>query len=263
MKKTVPLLLITIVVLSVVYPNVSAADAGIITERRTIEIASSDQGLLVEENIPINNSGDDVATTLRFWIRHGASELQILAVEPGQILTPIVSGNTRECNLTTYNLSLAPGDSFTIRLTYVLPATTETFQKTFYYEATFLDVTFNERALYSGGEVKAGSSLELLLYKPTEAPLSMLYIAIIVLLVIIIVVITLLLLRKQRAKTKPAALESEEILTTKKALLLSVLKDIEKQHRSHSISDDTYTKLKEEFKQQAVTVMKKLEDTKK
>ena len=53
------------------------------------------------------------------------------------------------------------------------------------------------------------------------------------------------------------------MLNTKKALLLSLLKDIEKQHRSEDISDDTYNKLKEEYKSQAVDVMKKLEDIKK
>ena len=39
-----------------------------------------------------------------------------------------------------------------------------------------------------------------------------------------------------------------------------MLKDIEKQHRGKQISDETYTKLKSEYKQHAVTVMQKLED---
>ena len=52
------------------------------------------------------------------------------------------------------------------------------------------------------------------------------------------------------------------MLATKKALLLSLLKDVEKKHRAKDISDETYNKLKEEYKQQAVTVMKKLEDIK-
>jgi len=45
-------------------------------------------------------------------------------------------------------------------------------------------------------------------------------------------------------------------------LLLSILKDIEKKHRSKDISDETYHKLKDEYKQQAVEVMKKIEDKK-
>ena len=38
-----------------------------------------------------------------------------------------------------------------------------------------------------------------------------------------------------------------------------MLKDIEKQHRGKQVSDETYSKLKSEFKQQAVAVMQKLE----
>ena len=43
---------------------------------------------------------------------------------------------------------------------------------------------------------------------------------------------------------------------------MSILKDLEKQHRSKSVSDETYDKLKDEYKQQAVEVMKKIEELK-
>ena len=43
---------------------------------------------------------------------------------------------------------------------------------------------------------------------------------------------------------------------------MSLLKDLEKQYRAKSISDDTYSKLKDEYKQQALEVMRKLEDLK-
>jgi hypothetical protein len=42
-----------------------------------------------------------------------------------------------------------------------------------------------------------------------------------------------------------------------------LLKDLEKQYRAKSVSDETYTKIKDEYKQQAVDVMKKLDDLKK
>jgi hypothetical protein len=57
--------------------------------------------------------------------------------------------------------------------------------------------------------------------------------------------------------------ESEDTLTTKKTLLLSLLKDLEKQYRGKAISDETYNKIKDEYKQQAVDTMKKLDDLKK
>jgi uncharacterized metal-binding protein len=83
------------------------------------------------------------------------------------------------------------------------------------------------------------------------------------LIVIIVLALLLLLFKKQRSKTKKTIAESEETLTTKKTLLLSLLKDLEKQYRAQSISDETYNKIKDEYKQQAVDALKKLDDLKK
>jgi hypothetical protein len=70
-------------------------------------------------------------------------------------------------------------------------------------------------------------------------------------------------IKKQKpGKKRDTSTGSEEFLTTKKTLLMSILKEIEKQHRSKKISDDTYHKLKEQYKQDAVDAMKKLEDIK-
>jgi ribosome recycling factor len=41
---------------------------------------------------------------------------------------------------------------------------------------------------------------------------------------------------------------------------MSLLKDLEKQYRAKEISDDTYHKLKEQYKQETVETMKKLDD---
>ena len=41
---------------------------------------------------------------------------------------------------------------------------------------------------------------------------------------------------------------------------MSLLKDIEKQHRAKKISDDTYNKIKEHYKNEAVDAMRRLED---
>jgi predicted membrane protein len=81
--------------------------------------------------------------------------------------------------------------------------------------------------------------------------------------VIIVLALLLMLLKKKRSKTKKAVVESEETLTIKKTLLLSLLKDLEKQYRGKAISDDTYNKIKDEYKQQTVDTMKKLDDLKK
>ena len=267
MKRIISLMLIGIFALSIVCPIMSASDDGIKTGRQTIVISTSEKGLLVEEKLLVNNTGNENVTSIKFWIQQDAEEIKVLAVDSAEDLTVIATGNVRECNLTSHDLTLKTGDSLNLRLTYTLPTDTENFEKTLLYDTTFLSVTFNERELYHGENLlynsESSNSLWLILYRPTEAPLSMLYVGAILLLLIILIASTLLLLRKQRSKAKKSIVESEEMLITKKALLLSLLKDIEKQHRVKDISDDTYNKLKGEYKQQAVDAMKKLEDMKK
>ena len=43
---------------------------------------------------------------------------------------------------------------------------------------------------------------------------------------------------------------------------MNALKDIEKKHRAKEISDESYSRLKEEYKRDAVEVMRKLEKEK-
>ena len=70
----------------------------------------------------------------------------------------------------------------------------------------------------------------------------------------------ILIVRRRKTPKTSSDTESKEILEIKKALYLSMLKDIEKQHRGKQISDEAYSKIKNEYKQQAVTVMQKLEE---
>ncbi len=261
MKRMIKLMLISLLILSMA-SIANASDTGITIEKQTVEISMSENGLLVEENVLFTNIGIENVTSVELWIQQGIQDVKILAVESGEYLTPIITDRKRECNLTQYNLTLEMGDSLDLLLTYTLPTNTENFEKTISYDTSSLSVTFNDEPLYQAQKVQSESSLSLRLYKPTEAPLSITYIVIIFLLVVILITSTLLLLRKQRSKAKRSIVESEETLTTKKTLLLSLLKDLEKQHRSKTVSDDTYNKLKEEYKQQAVDAMKKLEDLK-
>ena len=106
-------------------------------------------------------------------------------------------------------------------------------------------------------------SFALLLYEPTEPPISWYIIVTIVLLVIFLGVTTYYSFRKQKSyKIKEIGSESEEFLQAKKNLLMSLLKDLEKQHRANKISDDTHHKLKADFKQQTLETMGKLEKNK-
>ena len=263
MKRIWSILFMSMLTILLTLPIVSSSDVGIATIRHTIEISISDNGLLVIENININNTGDTNATTLKFWIQQDATDVEILAVESGATLSSTVLGNVRESNLSEQDISILPDSSYDIRVTYTLPSDTERYEKTLSYPTTVLEVTFDDRDLYHVEKAQATSSFSLILYRPTEAPLNLTYLIVIFILVVILIASTLLFLRKQRTKEKRKIMESEETLTTKKTLLLSLLKDLEKQHRSKSISDETYHKLKDEYKHQAVDAMKKLEDYKK
>jgi hypothetical protein len=240
----------------------TSAQATLITQEHTVEIETTQEGIQVIEDITLENEGADNVTSFQLWIQQDASDISIAA--GGTNLASTVAGNTYTCNLTRSDIVLLPDDTLDIHLTYTLPTATENYyEKTLLYDTTLLSVEFNQKKLYQAEhQLSADSSFKLLLYRPSEAPLDITIIIGIFLLVVILILSTLYLLRKQRTKTKTPQAESEELLTTKKALLMSVLKDIEKQHRSQDISDDTYTKLKEEFKQQTVEVMKKLEDLK-
>ena len=262
MKKIASLVFIGLLTFSIAFPVAYAYDLSVITEQNIITISISNNGLDVEENIKINNNGYENVTSLRFWIQQDAFDIEILDVESGQYLSSNISGNIWECSLSERNLSLYPEDTIDIRLTYVLPTNTEHFVKTILYDTTSLSITYEDNELYWGEHNTESNSVRVLLHRPTETPVNMVYIIIIFLLVVILVSSTLLLMRKQRRKAKKSIVESEEMLATKKALLLSLLKDVEKKHRAKDISDETYNKLKEEYKQQAVTVMKKLEDIK-
>jgi hypothetical protein len=147
------------------------------------------------------------------------------------------------------------------------PQQQKNFEKTLLYDTTLLTITYNDQELFQGEHLlyadEMNNALEIRLYSPTEAPLNITIIVAIFSVVVILLATLLLSLQKRRKKTKSSLVESEETLTTKKALLLELLKDLEKQYRAQSISDETYNKLKEEYKQQAVDTMKKLDDLKK
>jgi hypothetical protein len=268
MKKYAVIILLALLCVVVVYPSVNAADAGVIVDQELVTISVANTGLQVEESIKVTNTGTDNVTSLRFWIQQNIQDMvTITEVQSGKELVPLVSGNIRACNLSAVNLSIAPDSSCMFHLTYYLPTNTQIFVKTLLYDTTSFSVTYEDQNIFQGEHLLYGSdvnnALQIRLYAPTEAPLNITVIVLVFVVVIVVLALLFLILKKQQSKTKKAVAESEETLTTKKALLLSLLKDLEKQYRAQSISDETYTKIKDEYKQQAVQVMKLLDDLKK
>jgi hypothetical protein len=270
MKNKSVVILLGLLLCAVLFPAVHASDTGVVTDQQLVTITLTDKGLLVSEDIRVTNNALENTTLLRFWLQQDAQDITITAGTSDINLIPytVTSGYIRTCNLSAANLTIPPSTSLSVHLTYGLSSSVETFEQTLLYDTTLCTVSYNGQTLYQGehlvARTDATSTLQIRLFKPTEAPLSMTVIIVIFVVVVAVLGILLFILQRQRSKTKKGAfVESEETLSTKKTLLLSLLKDLEKQYRAKSISDETYTKLKDEYKQQAVDAMKRLDDMKK
>jgi hypothetical protein len=270
MKKTGVFILIAIVAILCLYPAVQASDDGVVVDQHLVTISLATTGLQVDEIIKVTNANtaDQIVTSLRLWIQQSnQGNVKITELQSGTELIGLITGNIRTVNLSAANLTLPSGNSMTLQVTYFLPTTEQNFIKTLLYDTTLFSVTYEDRDLFNGEHLLYGSdvnnAISIRLYQPTEAPLNISVIIIVFSIVILALAALLFLLKKQRSKTKKTVAESEETLATKKTLLLSLLKDLEKQYRAQSISDETYNKIKDEYKQQAVDAMKKLDDLKK
>jgi len=255
MKKAA-ILLLCIVSLTLLLSLTICAQS-VYTETHTITISTEGGSLSVSESLTIKGSSGDTYNNITFWINSEGENVNILINnnEPDEIT---ISENEYICNISDFAVPM--NTTMEVTITYTLGKDIEEFTKTIIYTTNSLSVTFDSNTIYTAENLAEGSSFTLELYKPTEAPLSWHIIIFIALLVILLIVTTLYAFKKQKSTTiKSVAGKSEELLSTKKALLMSLLKDIEKQHRSKQISDDTYHKLKEEYKQQTVDTMKKLE----
>jgi hypothetical protein len=269
MNKRSVILLMVILLGVVLLPAVHASDTGVIVDQQLVTITLTDNGLLVSEDIKVTNNALENTTLLRFWIQQNAQDITITAGTSATNLIPytLTSGYIRTCNLSAANLTIPPSTSLLIHLTYGLSSSAQNFEQTLLYDTMLCTVSYNSQTLFQGehlvAQPDATNSLQIRLFKPTEAPLSMTVIIIIFVVVVAVLGILLFILQRQRSKTKKGTLgDSEETLSTKKTLLLSLLKDLEKQYRAKSISNETYTKLKDEYKQQAVDAMKRLDDMK-
>jgi hypothetical protein len=169
------------------------------------------------------------------------------------------SENIYQANLSTLDIEMDSQPK--LELSYSIDKNSESFKKDLLRNTSSIKVVFDDITLYTASNLMMDAGFTLSLYKPTETPLSLYLIIGVILILILLVVVTIYALKKPKAaKTKKSVGESEELLSTKKSLLMTILKDIEKQHRAKQISDDTYHKLKEQYKQEAVNAMKKLED---
>jgi len=258
MKRKLILLAVGMILFSLLLITTSCAQE-ISSANHEIVISTGDEKTTVKETITLQGGTDEHVGIINLWIQSGAEDINIFV--KGSKIEYTYSGSIYTINLSSMEIELSSQPS--IEITYKLDKNIKDFQKELLQNTSSIKITFNDNLLYTGGNLATGSSLRLLLYKPTETPLSIYFIVGILLVIILVTVVTSYMLRRQRAtKIKKIASESEELLVTKKGLLMDLLKELEKQHRANQISDDTYHKLKEQYKQETVEAMKHLEDMK-
>ena len=257
MKRILIFLASSIIVASLIVSTVSAEY--ISSGSHEIEISTTEEKITVKETIILQGSSDEHIGIISFWIQDGAEEVSI--VVKGSSVSHTTSDNEYITNLSSLEIEMDSEPK--IEITYKLDKNTENFQKELLRNTSYIKVTFNDNVLYTCNNIASGMSFTLSLYQPTETTLSTYIIVAVVLIIVLLAVVSFYFMRRQKtSKIKKIAIESEELLATKKALLMNLLKDIEKQHRAKEISDDTYNKLKEQYKQEAVEAMKELEDMK-
>ena len=224
-----------------------------------ISITAKENYLSVIEELTVQGDSNESLDEITVWIQDGANNIEILinSNPPDSI-----SHESTEyiCNISS--LGVVKEDSNQIYISYELEKNA-IFSKNIIRPTNSISVKFEDDDILTETNLAVGTTINLELYEPTEPPLNWFIGILVILLLILVVVLVLYLFKKRKiVKIKESTSDSEELLNTKKTLLMSLLKDIEKQHRANQISDDTYHKLKDRYKQEAVEAMKKLEDMK-
>ena len=222
------------------------------TEESSISVVETiDTDVVIEGNIS-------------FWIQSGATEIDVLA-DGSSVAYDSVGNNEYISDISALDLT----DESTVQITYLLTKDTTNFEKTLLYNITSLTITYDDTEIYSGANLKTDSTINIALPEEpqtttqTNEVIPIWVYAIILILVILLIASFARPGKKQKStKKKESLADSQELLSTKKAILMEILKEIEKKHRAKQISDETYHKLKDKYKQEAVDAMKRLEDMK-
>lgn len=218
-------------------------------------ITTIDDTYSVEEKITLTQTND----IIEFFVQSDINDLSII-INNTDIDFIKISDNRYQVNYST-----GLGQEKTIlTLSYSVPKKTAMeYTKEFLSNTSLFTVTLDNQNIASFENVNMGTSILLQIpeEQDTSKSLNLFSTILIGLLVVLLIVTTTYSLRKRgNGNQRNRDVESSELLTTEKALLMNVLKEIEKKHRDKKISDETYEKLKSHYKQQTVDIMSNLED---
>jgi len=262
MNKTLIISALSIIIILILSTHtVNAQNLDAINHEITIT-TEDDDNLGINELIILQSNTNESINTLDFWIQNGANNIVFLV--NGNLFTYINDETKYSINVSTMEIKI--GDQITVEINYFLDKNTKNFEKKLLQNTSSITITYDNKILYSALKSAVGIQLTIPIYKTVEMPkesVFIYYIIIAVLLIVILIIFIYSLRLRKKPKIKEIISTTEELLTTKKSLLMSLLKDLEKQYRAKEISDDTYHKIKEQYKQETVETMKKLDDMKK
>jgi len=251
--------IIIILILSTHTVNAQSLDA--INHEITLT-TQDDDNIGINELIILQSNTNESINTLDFWIQNGANNVVFLV--NGNLFTYINYETKYSINISTLEIKI--GDQITVEINYVLDKNIQNFEKQLLQKTNSITITYDDKKLYSALNSAVGSQLTIPIYKTVEMPEEspfIYYIIIAVLLIVTLIIFIYSLRLRKTPKIKEIISITEELLTAKKSLLMSLLKNLEKQYRAKEISDDTYHKIKEQYKHETVETMKKLDDMKK
>lgn len=221
-----------------------------------ITITSIDDTYVIDEKIIVQQDND----TISFKVQSSATDVSVIINNSDITLTRIDDNEYRF----NYSEGLNNDETF-MTLSYSSPKKDlmMTFEKEFTYDTNAFTITYDGQLISSGEDMGAESRISIQLPEDQDARTSLnLYTTILIVLLIVLVIVSTVYGFKKRKNgvNRNRNVESTELLSTEKSLLMNLLKEIERKHRDQKISDETYQKLKSHYKQQTVEIMSNLED---
>ena len=259
MNKTLIITALSIIIMFIISPFTVQAQNLVAVNHEITCTTKDDENIEINELIIFQLNTNESIYILDFWIQDGADNVDITVNDT--VFTYINDETRYSINIST--LEIKTGDQITVEISYILDKNTKNFEKKLFYNTFSIKITFDDKILYSGINNAKGAQLTIPFYKTVETQkgsIFIYYIIIAVLLIVILMIFIYTIRLRRKPKTKEIIGATEELLTTKKSLLMSLLKDLEKQYRAKDISDDTYHKIKEQYKQETIETMKKLDN---
>ena len=229
---------------------IASATSGysMIIESHDISIKRISEGFRVLEEMEVVKANE---TILLVWIQGEAEDVAIKV-------------NGSEANFSrsgeVYGVELGNLTRAHVEIDYLLPKETQNFFKKILQPCKKIIIKLDGNRVYEGVNLSEGCSLS---FSIKERVIERINYYMYTTLILILILIIILAYSARKRRTGKMVTEDPDVLKVKKDLLMNVLKEIEKRHRSKEMSDEVYNRLKEEFKRETVNIVRRLEEMEK